>query len=220
MSKMVEDIEKLIEETIKDVKNLIKGNTIKSHIVFPEYSNGAPRYSEQELKNIFLNKIEASKFYYSVETPSKNTYRFKDNLPKVLLKNETSKKRFQSSMIDVSIYNEEKQIVSHVEFKHGQCPEFPIRKDFLKLICESDITHRNYFVHYLEKSDEQTRKSIFDKYLISLKDIKNLNSNIPCFEEKLDKTFVYTAFIGLNELYKCSLKDIYNDSIEKFREEL
>lgn len=218
---MVNKIQELIKDSLLEVKDLINSKNIKSRIIFPLYSDDSDdknRYSEQELKIVFLNKIEASKFYYSVETPSKYAYRFKDNLPKVLFENESTTEKYQSSMIDVSVYDEKKQIISHIEFKHGQCPEFPIRKDFLKLICESDKSHRNFFVHYLEKSNEQTRKAIFDKYQKSLEHIKIFNSNISCFEEKLNNTFVYVAFIGLNKLYKCSLKDI--DNIEKFEEEL
>ena len=156
-----------------------------------------------------------------METPSKYKYRFVDNdEPQVLFKDEKSNEKFQSSMIDMSLYKTKNQedLISHVEFKHGQCPIFPIQKDFLKLICESDKVKNNYFVHYLDNADNGTKRAILNKYKTSLNNILNVNENIKNIKEKLEKVYVYVLFAGLkaDENFFCfSLGTLMNTEIDK-----
>lgn len=195
------EIENLIKESLRDIRQLYEGKDIESKILFPKYSDNEPRYSEQELKCIFIKKLESRDFYFSVETPSQYKYRFVDNdEPRVLLKGEEAKEKeiFQSSMIDLSLYDKGKNLISHIEFKHGQCPVFPVQKDFLKLLCESDAIANNYFVHYLDKSDSGTKKAIFNKYKIALRNISETNENISNeLAERLKKVFVFVLFAGM-----------------------
>lgn len=214
----MEQIEKLLRESLKDIKNLYENNSIKSKILFPKYSDNKNRYSEQELKCVFLTKIESSDFYYSVETPSNYKYRFVDEDPKVLFTDEESSDKYQSSMIDLSLYDNHKKLISHIEFKHGQCPIFPIQKDFLKLICESDKINNNYFVHYLDKSDKKTKKAILEKYKDSVKNIISVNKNVIKIKEKFKKVHVFVLFAGLesgDNLFCFSLQTLMNTEIDK-----
>lgn len=202
----MKEIEVLIIESLKDIKTLYlrdkdplyKNKTIDSKILFPKYSDNDIRYSEQELKCIFLKKIESLGYYYSVETPSKYKYRFVDNdEPKVFLNEVDSQENYQSSMIDLSLYDEKQEKISHIEFKHGQCPVFPIQKDFLKMIFESDETEKNYFVHYLDNSDRGTIAAILRKYNEALDNIKNDYKNIPDLQAKREKVKVFVLFAGM-----------------------
>lgn len=211
-------IENLIKETLRDIKHLYDGKDIESKIIFPNYSDDEPRYSEQELKCVFIKKLESLGFYFSVETPSKYKYRFVDNdEPRVLLKEEETKEIFQSSMIDLSLYDKGKNLISHIEFKHGQCPVFPVQKDLLKLLCESNTTENNYFVHYLDKSDSGTKKTIFKKYKTAIKNIFETNNNIRNeLDVRLKKVFVLVLFAGMksDENFFCfSLETLKNTDI-------
>ena len=201
-------IEKMIRESLLDVRDLYTDKTISSRIIFPTYSDDEQRLSEQELKCIFLRKTEQSDFYYSVETPSKNKYLFVDkDEPKVLFSGEESKETFQSSMIDTTLYDSNKTLLSHIEFKYGQSSVFSIQKDFLKLICESQNVKYNYFAHYLGNSDNGTKKAIFSKYRQALNNIMTINTNIDDFERKISKIIIFVMFARLNEIYRFSLKD-------------
>ena len=69
-------IENIIEDSLKELKNRItqpSTNTdknITSRLIFPQYRDKSARYSEQELKQIFLHKIENNmNYFYSLETP-------------------------------------------------------------------------------------------------------------------------------------------------------
>ncbi|MBO4704718.1 MAG: hypothetical protein J5647_03160 [Spirochaetaceae bacterium] len=201
-------IEKIIRDSLLDVRDLYTNKPITSHVIFPKYSDNTERYSEQELKSIFLSKIEQSAFYYSVETPSRNKYRFVENdEPKVSFCGEESKEVFQSSMIDTTLYDSNKTLLSHIEFKYGQSSVFSIQKDFLKLICESQNVKYNYFAHYLGNSDNGTKKAIFSKYRQALNNIMTINTNIDDFERKISKIIIFVMFARLNEIYRFSLKD-------------
>lgn len=220
----MKEIEDLIKEALRDIRKLYNNEMIDSKIFFPKYSDKEPRYSEQELKCIFLQKIESSNYYYSVETPSNYKYRFIDNdEPRVLLKGEESKEYFQSSMIDMSLYDKDKNIISHVEFKYGQCPVFPIQKDFLKLISELDFSKSNYFIHYLGNSDERTIKAIIGKYKSALMNIIEINgNNRDDFNRRLENVFVYVLFAGLktgDNFFGFSLKTLKNSDINQLKGE-
>lgn len=228
-------IEEMIIESLKETAGLIKEGTCSSKIIIPDYrtrknikeedvkegDEKEKRYSEQELKQIFLNQIEKddSPFLYSVETPSKLLYSFKEELN---VSFEKKKEHFLSSRIDVSLYDNsntaERQLVSHIEFKYGQCEKDAIQKDFLKLICESMDGIGNYFVQYLSSIQSKTKYAIFNKYKESLKSIKD-NNAVSEKNQKIDdidkmKTvFVYVMFVGLKpedkyEIYKISMKEL------------
>ncbi len=224
------EIEKLIEESLKEVVRLVQNLTPReSKIIIPKYRKDDNRYSEQELKQIFLSLLEKTgdrnTVYYSVETPSKNRYRFADKndkelepfekRPKVILEDlesdypeENSKsKRFQSSMIDTSIYDDE-SLLSHIEFKHGSCQILDIQKDFLKMVCESNSKENNYFIHYFDSSNEDTKKSVFEKYKEAIDGVKIEVKDRLDSKEYLKKVIVYLLFINsINEVYEFSLDE-------------
>ena len=105
MSELKDVIETVLKETFDEIyyaykehkedtenENIKNENTknSKSHIVFPKYKNNEEiRVSEQELRFVFVEKLnqnicENNKYYYSVETPTDNSYVFsKEEGPKV-----------------------------------------------------------------------------------------------------------------------------------------
>lgn len=220
MKNYEEKIEKIIIESFEEIRTIKKRATSIenfenernfSHIIFPKYFRKHEkeiRYSEQELRYVFLNKLQKENLLFSIETPTKFRYRLKEEEePKVLFNNESSEDNFQSAMIDTTLYDLKTNIISHIEFKYGQCPVFPVQKDFLKLICELDDSDRNYFVHYFSSSDKKTKNAICDKYGQALNAIKETNENIIDLNKRLEKVTVFVMFMGLNEILKFSLND-------------
>lgn len=122
-----------------------------SRIVFPLYRNGNTRVSEQELRFVFVeqfNKIaKENKLYYSVETPTKYTYRFsRKNAPCV-------NKNGQSGEFDMVIHNEQGDRICLIEFKANFPAVSGYEKDFLKLEKESKIDCPAYFIQLVDTLD-------------------------------------------------------------------
>jgi len=183
-------VEQLIKSSLKELKDISWENsnaTVNqdSRLIFPQYCVGKhkkkKRISEQEARFLFVLELEKQNdFYYSVETPTKKSYRFSDK----------SKKDFspqicengQSASIDVTLYKYEKNefIRKHlIEFKFGNV--YTCKKDFLKLLCDDEKTNPNFYINILENCDIRTLASVVDKFEKSIKHIKdnnNINPNL------------------------------------------
>ena len=197
-------IEKLIEKSFNDLIKAITTDGTSSQLIFPCYRDGNERRSEQELRQIFLRNVEEDKtYFYSIETPTKYGYRFKDSKNLEVDKNH-KKGEHQAARFDISLYNKDykdnDKASNHIEFKYGNPDQKnAICKDFLKLISEVDLTKekKNFFVHYLcvktEKGwESRTFPSLFSKYLDSVADI--IKSDL-INEEDLSKVTVYLLCI-------------------------
>ena len=137
-------IEKLIEKSFNDLIKAITTDGTSSQLFFPCYRDGNERRSEQELRQIFLRNVEEDKtYFYSIETPTKYGYRFKDS--KNLEVDKSHKKgEHQAARFDVSLYNNKYELLNHIEFKYGNPKKkTPICKDFLKLAIENKIEDKN-----------------------------------------------------------------------------
>ena len=137
-------IEKLIEKSFNDLIKAITTDGTSSQLIFPCYRDGNERRSEQELRQIFLRNVEEDKtYFYSIETPTKYGYRFKDS--KNLEVDKSHKKgEHQAARFDVSLYNNKYELLNHIEFKYGNPKKkTPICKDFLKLAIENKIEDKN-----------------------------------------------------------------------------
>ena len=158
----MDKIEELIEASLDDLGRIIFNPNIDNpkKVIFPNDSLNGMRFSEQELKMVFIeNLLQNSNLKYSVETPTSNYFRFAEEYP---LFSKDKKKGYRPAQIDVSIY--EKSLQKNIEFKYGQIQTnaFPIEKDLLKMLVENDSM--NYFVHYLvTKSDQKTTRDELSK---------------------------------------------------------
>ena len=196
---MITKIEELIIESLKMITTLSTSTNSTTRILIPNYrknekSDDKSRYSEQELKQIFINKmLTDSKFYYSVETPTKYIYAFSNfNIPQIE-KKETSREHFESARFDLSLYDKDdlNTLLTHIEFKHKNPPdEKDISKDLLKLTNEMGGLNRNYFVHYLvhgNKWKTVTFPNLMEKYSNALK-------NPDMDKEQFKNVYVYLMF--------------------------
>ena len=235
-------IENIIEDSLKELKNRITqpstnidGN-ITSRLIFPQYRDKSARYSEQELKQIFLHKIENNmNYFYSLETPTKHVYRFtKSENPKVKIPDDNNTDdKYESARFDVSHYSENNidSLASCIEFKHNNPDEKKgICKDFLKLAKEVKFTKekKNFFVHYHYLKSENSWpsnsfKSIFGKYRNSVEyiaenhledktDLENVTVYLVCIHGKSASTYHF-SLADLKNNYTVGTK--YSDLTEK-----
>lgn len=159
-------IEKIIKETFDIIDNLYKENqeigngefnSGSSRLVFPKYRNNDKiRLSEQELRFLFVerfNKYCTEKklnLFYSIETPSEESYDFGATPKKHCSANEG-----KSAQFDMVIYNESKERVCLIEFKNNSNNAGKHEKDFLKLSVEGK-GRLCYFISLAESSNGGT----------------------------------------------------------------
>jgi len=117
------------------------GRPTKTFLGIPSYQRNAKlRISEQELRFVFVNQLEEilkeetlskkgnDRFYYYVEEPTKDRYRFSKNGH--LLDSPRSGEG-QSANFDLTIENNQFKVL--IEFKAKTATPFSYKKDFCKL---------------------------------------------------------------------------------------
>ena len=183
-------IEEFIEKSFNDWIKAITTDGTSSQLIFPKYRNKTVRYSEQELKQIFLKNVEEDKnYFYSIETPTEYVYCISNSDNPTVKEVHEKDDNYKSARFDVSLYNTDYKVNDnashHIEFKYGNPDQKnAICKDFLKLVSEVKFTNekKNFFVHYLcvktEKGwESKTFPSLFKKYCDSIVDIEKTLKN-------------------------------------------
>lgn len=176
----------------------------ESRLVFPCYNNKKReiRISEQELRFIFVETFneycdEKLDWFYSVETPTKDKYKFTENG-----KNLDKPKRGegQSANFDLTISNDKGELLALIEFKAKNTKPFSYAKDFCKLWNpkEGNSNVLRYFINVLDKADKNTSDNIQAKLV-------NLRNN----KEKYDAT-IHLRFWAL-ECKECDNPIIKKD---------
>ncbi|MDO9155018.1 MAG: hypothetical protein Q7U47_15135 [Paludibacter sp.] len=164
------NIEDLIKKSLQELQVIGSEATKtqsnqKSKLIFPKYQCGKhqneKRVSEQEARLLFIRELELKNhmnIFYSIETPTKKSYKFsskeeKDSYPDIV----SVEKGGQSASFDLTIYNDQLQRIHFIEFKNGNVDT--IKKDFLKLLCDED-NKENYFVNIIEREDLKNRNTL------------------------------------------------------------
>lgn len=114
-------------------------------LIFPTYSDGVVRVSEQEAKYSMVGRLADTDFLYSVETPTLKNYSF-------------TGKGERSAATDLTLYDPDGVRLLNVEFKAhgisiGRKDLKAITKDIVKLVRE-DVT--GLWFHTLERVDSGT----------------------------------------------------------------
>ena len=159
-------IEAIINETFSIIDDLYKENqeigngrfnSESSRLVFPKYRNkDKTRLSEQELRFLFIERFnnycteKKLNLFYSIETPSEESYDFRATPKKHCNANEG-----ESAQFDMVIYNESKERVCLIEFKNNSNDAGEHEKDFLKLSVEGK-GKLCYFISLAVSSDNGT----------------------------------------------------------------
>lgn len=235
MSNLGSVIEQVLKDTFDEISyvynehkegaNNKNTNNSKSRIVFPKYkpndkdknnqdgdrNKDNTRISEQELRFIFveqLNKVaEKNDLYYSVETPTGNSYVFsKEGGPKVDNQNGVS------ARIDLTIYtkkdNEFKREMI-IEFKAHNPDTNDYRKDICKLINEESKNNcLKYFIQIINvKNQKRTLENITDK-------IKNADA-LKEKGENIDYSINYRCLnLYSKAVHKFIIGEIRNNKLE------
>ena len=135
-----------------------KAGETKTRIVFPHFSNGETRISEQELRFAFVEAFNASQavkdnnLFYSVETPTRLKYKGFSSDPQ---QNDNGR----SGEFDMVIFNDKKERVCLIEFKANNADATEHKKDLLKLYEEGDGI-LTYFIEVLKSytaGDEESK---------------------------------------------------------------
>lgn len=205
MGKSTSKIEKIIEESLKETAKLVLSEGSDSKIIIPFYRKNeddafSVRYSEQELKQIFLTHIEKStpSYYYSVETPSKFVYSISNSIVPDVKERKEKDDHYESARIDTSIYSSHnpQDLYCHIEFKYGNTRVKEVAKDFLRLMHELGESDNNYFIHYAVRESNKwktgTFPSIMDKYMEAINIVANKEKN-------LSKVWIYLMFIKIDK---------------------
>lgn len=153
---MGEKYDKVIIELIEDSFKLICSKYIeyrekKSGLSFIEIDDKL-RISEQELRFSLVETILKQdkyyeKFYYSVETPTVNTYRF-------------SSEGERRASTDLTLYDNKSKKSYNIEFKYGSPSEKNITKDIEKILREDN---NGIFLNLYNNIDFSTIDSILRK---------------------------------------------------------
>ncbi len=130
-------------------------------LIFPKKRDDEVRVSEQESRVLFCNLLNDTKYYFSIETPTVESYQIGGGDP-------------LSALSDLSLYTFDEGFdkVANVEFKAHNPQKAHIKKDVEKIFKEG-VTG-NWF-HTLKSIDSKTISSIFNKFresFIELKDDK------------------------------------------------
>ena len=128
---MMLDTEQLSEEVAAQLFTMVGGTLAEptqmqpTHLLFPVKRDTTTRVSEQESKAILTQCLEVAGYYYSVETPTTETYQM-------------SGSREMSARTDVTVYGsaDPGDRVCNVELKAGKPKMESFRKDFEKLLRE------------------------------------------------------------------------------------
>jgi len=157
-----------------------KPSGLSPRLIFPvKRTNEEIRISEQEARILYCNILNNLNYFYSIETPTNETYQQTGNTP-------------LSALSDLSIYtyinkdnknnnkdNEENkknfEKMANVELKAHNPATKDISKDIEKIIKEG--LEGNWF-HILKNIDKGTLPSVFDKFIFSLKEHSNKGSKI------------------------------------------
>lgn len=204
-------VEEIIKESLDELVKIANEEETqqKNKLIFPKYSNGAVRISEQEARFLFIEKvIKDYDGFFSVETPTKFKYRFSEggnklDIPLIL-------EEGKSGNIDVCLYDKDKNLKHLIEFKAHISKQFEFNKDFLKLKYDNTITKlSNYFVHILNSYNSRTIEGLKERY----KKAFDLNEN------RIENDI--TIFVCmLNVPKKYNSKNIISFDLKNYEEEL
>ena len=207
------NVEELIRKSLQELQKISCENKIKSHennsknevkpqeskLIFPKYRDNSIRISEQEARLLLIREIEKqNEFYYSVETPTKNTYSdFSDKS-----ENPKINPDGRSGNIDLTLYQKHENEFKRthlVEFKNK--PKASCKKDFLKLLCDDENCGINYYINIIKNSDN-TKKGNLET---TIKDLE-----ISKYQEAVEYVFEkYESKVKSKlKIFVCILNDI------------
>ena len=161
----MEKFQMKLEEVINNTFEILRKNDSGSRIVFPTYRDSNHRVSEQELRFVFVEQVQGLlkeyDYYYSVETPTKDIYRFSQDKKYISPRIDESGK---SASFDLSIVDKSNNTIAIIEFKAKNSDPHEYAKDLCKLWNPNEKSRYKYLLNLFEKIDPRTKKHFFDKF--------------------------------------------------------
>lgn len=170
-----------------------KGINDGPYLVYPNYreKEKGMRISEQETRTLMTHILEKEKVYYSIETPTKETYYF-------------SGAKAMSAQTDLTIYDESKNNLANVEFKAHNPVSKAIEKDIEKLFREDVL---GVWYHTLKNNNSGTIPALFKKFtngILKTKDKMRNKHGILFYILILEKTEIIYRYFSSKELMEVS----------------
>lgn len=158
-----------------------------SRLIFPVYSSrrdGELRVSEQEARFAFAESISSTKYYYSVETPTREGYKLTGSRP-------------ISAQTDLTVYATNRQPILNVEFKAKGVStsarnRFSIQKDVQKILREPID---GMWFHIIEAVNNSTIPKLFET--IS----ETVSESVLEFQSKIQKKRLIFHFCILKQQF-------------------
>lgn len=143
------DINDICFELAHDLCAVYHASEDRQHLILPTKRDESTRISEQESKILLSQVFERRGLYYSIETPTRETYIQSGTTP-------------LSARVDITVYAQHDPTSRNlnIELKAGNPPMESFRKDLEKLIRE--MVNGLWF-HTLVSANERTWQGIFDK---------------------------------------------------------
>lgn len=152
---------KVIQDVYENQREngITRSDNPQSRILFPlKRDRESIRVSEQEMRFIFVEQLYKEikngwDVYYSVETPTLDTYNFKEE-PK-------QDPDGQSANVDLVIFNNQFRRIALIEFKANNPKVHDYKKDFVKLNNKEEGEFVERFFIEIIKNDDKEPSIIF-----------------------------------------------------------
>ena len=156
--KLIEELRNLSTRVSEKLWSIVKNHPDRPHLIFPEYRDNKTRISEQESKILFSNILENSEWFYSVETPTLQTYIQSGKTP-------------LSARTDISLFRnpDPASKAVNIELKAHNATAESFRKDLEKLLREQ---LDGLWFHTLENRNKGTLPRIYEKIQRAFSDLK------------------------------------------------
>jgi hypothetical protein len=142
-------------------------------LIFPTKRDGTIRISEQEAKLLFVQHLTVDqKYFFSVETPTAETYQQKGKTP-------------MSARVDLTLFGRERKPVAHIELKAHNCEVENVRKDLEKLLRERTT---GMWFHTLYRANGGTMATLIRKF-------KSAFSLLPECLRTNDRSYLIAFFV-------------------------
>lgn len=196
-----------------------------TRLIFPKYSresskNAELRVSEQELRFVFVEKFveycnaSHEELYYSVETPTTDSYLFSEGKTYKSLLEKGEKIELPcihsegvSGKFDMTIYNKD-NTVCLIEFKAGSISEQEFKEVLIKLANPKEKATYRYIIHMVkDKASKDSIENMMNaiKWLYEESDIKEN-------PQRVEQVLI--PLTGDDKMHLYSIQDTYHTEIK------
>lgn len=155
---LADELTQIVVSLARHLWSVHRDDPAGPRLLMPSKRDNSIRISEQESKILFCQLLEATHWFYSVETPTAKTYVQSGRKPR-------------SAWNDISLYenrNTQSRIVN-IELKAHNPKEEDIRKDLEKLVREGVD---GVWFHTLRTVNKRTIESLFNKFRSAFRGIE------------------------------------------------